>query len=105
MTSPLKKDGSDFPAKKFVTAEALASYKPVATLVAGQEFSWDLAGTATHNGCVCLAPALPSALLVRSLLIDTFRGSCQVGMRCVAVAHKSTAFFLSLTSFPHAATT
>uniref|UniRef100_A0A0K3CI17 FGENESH: predicted gene_8.329 protein n=1 Tax=Rhodotorula toruloides TaxID=5286 RepID=A0A0K3CI17_RHOTO len=57
MTSPLKKDGSDFPGKKFVTAEALASYKPVATLVAGQEFSWDLAGTATHNG-----------------------GSCQVGM-------------------------
>ncbi|BGP21841.1 hypothetical protein JCM10295v2_000716 [Rhodotorula toruloides] len=50
MTSPLKADGSDFPAKKFVTAEALASYKPVATLVAGQEFSWDLAGTATHNG-------------------------------------------------------
>lgn len=60
MTSPLAKDGSDFPAKKFVTAEALASYKPVATLVAGQEFSWDLAGTATHNGCGCLAPALSS---------------------------------------------
>lgn len=60
MTAPLNKDGSNFPAKKYATKAKLDSLKPVATLVAGQEFSWGLGGTATHNG-----------------------GSCQIAIRCV----------------------
>lgn len=53
MTAPLNKDGSNFPAKKYATKAKLDSLKPVATLVAGQEFSWGLGGTATHNGGSC----------------------------------------------------
>jgi hypothetical protein len=60
MTAPLNKDGSNFPAKKYATKAKLDSLKPVATLVAGKEFTWGLGGTATHNG-----------------------GSCQVAIRCV----------------------
>lgn len=63
MTAPLNKDGSNFPAKKYATKAKLDSLKPVATLVAGQEFSWGLGGTATHNG-----------------------GSCQIAIRCVSSA-------------------
>lgn len=53
MTSPLEADGSNFPAKKYATKAKLDALKPVATLVAGQEFSWNLGGTAVHNGGSC----------------------------------------------------
>ncbi|GAA5984442.1 hypothetical protein JCM11641_000139 [Rhodosporidiobolus odoratus] len=57
MTAPLAKDGSDWPAKGRGTSEIVSALEPVATLVAGKDFSWNLGGTAVHNG-----------------------GSCQVGM-------------------------
>ncbi|GAA5854524.1 hypothetical protein JCM9279_000828 [Rhodotorula babjevae] len=53
MTSPLEKDGSNWPAKGRATKDIVDGIEPVATLVAGDDFSWDLAGTATHNGGSC----------------------------------------------------
>jgi len=53
MTAPLEKDGSNYPAKSRCTAEILASLSPVATLVSGEEFTWNLLGTAVHNGGSC----------------------------------------------------
>lgn len=53
MPSPLAVDGSNFPAKGYATKAKLDALKPVATLVAGQDFEWNLAGTATHNGGSC----------------------------------------------------
>ncbi|GAA6009889.1 hypothetical protein JCM11491_000853 [Sporobolomyces phaffii] len=53
MTSPLEKDGSNYPAKKRCTSEVLSALTPVATLVSGEEFEWNLAGTAVHNGGSC----------------------------------------------------
>ncbi|BGP37141.1 hypothetical protein JCM10449v2_001045 [Rhodotorula kratochvilovae] len=53
MTAPLDKGGSDWPAKGRATKEIVDATDVVATLVAGEDFSWDLAGTATHNGGSC----------------------------------------------------
>ncbi|GJN87905.1 hypothetical protein Rhopal_000860-T1 [Rhodotorula paludigena] len=53
MTSPLALDGSNWPAKGYATSATVDALEPVATLEAGKEFSWDLAGTATHNGGSC----------------------------------------------------
>ncbi|KAK4052189.1 hypothetical protein OIV83_002484 [Microbotryomycetes sp. JL201] len=53
MTSPLEADGSNYPAKGYATKEAFDKLKPVATLVAGQDFTWKTAGTATHDGGSC----------------------------------------------------
>lgn len=53
MTSPLEKDGSNYPAKKRCTSEILSALTPVATLVSGEDFEWSLAGTAVHNGGSC----------------------------------------------------
>ncbi|GAA5821203.1 hypothetical protein JCM3770_005250 [Rhodotorula araucariae] len=53
MTAPLAKDGSNWPAKGRATKDIVDSIDVVATLVAGEDFSWDLAGTATHNGGSC----------------------------------------------------
>ena len=61
MTSPLEKDGSNWPAKGRATKDIVAGIEPVATLVAGDDFSWDLAGTATHNGSVSSSSSLDFA--------------------------------------------
>lgn len=53
MTAPLAKTGDDWPAKKRCTSEILSALEPVATLVSGADFEWNLAGTAVHNGGSC----------------------------------------------------
>ncbi|GAA5901841.1 uncharacterized protein JCM6883_000413 [Sporobolomyces salmoneus] len=53
MTSPLDKAGADWPAKKRCTSEILSALNPVATLVSGEDFEWNLGGTAVHNGGSC----------------------------------------------------
>ena len=84
MTSPLEKDGSNWPAKGRATKDIVAGIEPVATLVAGDDFSWDLAGTATHNGSVSSSSSLgfapPFAHMLTRSLAHARRGSCQVGI-------------------------
>lgn len=84
MTSPLEKDGSNWPAKGRATKDIVDGIEPVATLVAGDDFSWDLAGTATHNGSVSSSSSLgfapPFAHELTRSLAHALRGSCQVGV-------------------------
>ncbi|KWU45637.1 hypothetical protein RHOSPDRAFT_32559 [Rhodotorula sp. JG-1b] len=75
MTAPLNKDGSNFPAKKYATKAKLDSLKPVATLVAGQEFSWGLGGTATHNGGSCQI-AISYDMMETMVVIASWIGGC-----------------------------
>lgn len=70
MTAPLAADGSNFPAKKYATKAKLDALKPVATLVAGQEFSWNLGGTAVHNGGSCQVAVRYVRSLSRCLFIS-----------------------------------
>ncbi|GAA5880827.1 hypothetical protein JCM1840_003295 [Sporobolomyces johnsonii] len=53
MTSPLAADGSDYPCKSRCTSAIVDAIDPVATLVSGSDFTWNLAGTAVHNGGSC----------------------------------------------------
>lgn len=77
MTSPLALDGSNWPAKGYATSATVDALEPVATLEAGKEFSWDLAGTATHNGCGSSCCARKNVRRADSGLNS---GSCQVGV-------------------------
>ncbi|TKA57036.1 hypothetical protein B0A53_00992 [Rhodotorula sp. CCFEE 5036] len=75
MTAPLNKDGSNFPAKKYATKAKLDSLKPVATLVAGKEFTWGLGGTATHNGGSCQV-AISYDMMETMVVIASWVGGC-----------------------------
>ncbi|GAA5878601.1 hypothetical protein JCM3774_004078 [Rhodotorula dairenensis] len=79
MTAPLNKDGSNFPAKKYATKAKLDSIKPVATLVAGQEFSWNLGGTAVHNGGSCQV-AISYDLMETMVVIASWIGGCPLSL-------------------------
>lgn len=39
MTAPLNSDGSNWPAKGYATSETVSALSPVATLVAGEDFT------------------------------------------------------------------
>lgn len=53
LSSPQDQNGDDFPAKNYGTSAIISAITPVATLVAGEDYTWDLKGTATHNGGSC----------------------------------------------------
>ncbi|POY70823.1 hypothetical protein BMF94_6236 [Rhodotorula taiwanensis] len=79
MTSPLEADGSNFPAKKYATKAKLDALKPVATLVAGQEFSWNLGGTAVHNGGSCQV-AISYDAMETMVVIASWVGGCPLSL-------------------------
>ncbi|KPV76822.1 uncharacterized protein RHOBADRAFT_6848, partial [Rhodotorula graminis WP1] len=75
MTSPLEKDGSNWPAKGRATKDIVDAIEPVATLVAGDDFSWDLAGTATHNGGSCQV-GVSYDYMATQVVIASWIGDC-----------------------------
>ncbi|KAM0792953.1 hypothetical protein ACM66B_002711 [Microbotryomycetes sp. NB124-2] len=75
MTSPLEADGSNYPAKGYATREMFDKLKPVATLVAGQDFTWKTAGTATHNGGSCQV-GISYDLLKTVAVMASYVGGC-----------------------------
>ncbi|KAK4049771.1 hypothetical protein OIO90_005352 [Microbotryomycetes sp. JL221] len=75
MTSPLEADGSNYPAKGYATKENFDKLKPVATLVAGEEFTWKTAGTATHNGGSCQV-GISYDMLKTVAIMASYVGGC-----------------------------
>ncbi|ORY90911.1 hypothetical protein BCR35DRAFT_328665 [Leucosporidium creatinivorum] len=75
MTAPLNQDGSNWPAKGYATSETVSALNPVATLVAGEEFTWTTEGTATHNGGSCQV-GISYDLLATTAIMASWIGEC-----------------------------
>jgi hypothetical protein len=84
-----EKDGSNFPAKLYGTSATVSALTPVATLVAGETFSWELKGTATHNGGSCQV-GISYDYLETMAVMASWIGGCPLE-QCVC----STPFYFS----------
>ncbi|KAF9878528.1 hypothetical protein CkaCkLH20_04020 [Colletotrichum karsti] len=75
ITSPMNKDGSDYPCKGTLNLLGTAQAKPVATWQAGQQYNMTITGGANHNGGSCQA-ALSYDSGKTFTVIHSYIGNC-----------------------------